>query len=742
MTRALYALGSFCVRFRWPVVAVWLVIAAVLIGLAKHAGEDTNDNLKLPGTNSDRATEILAQRFPSNANGSLPLVLHARSGKLTDSRYAAAVSETVKAYANDPAVSSAVSPLSEQGQAFLSKDAKTGYISLALKLSPSDLSTDEAQDLFALADPARDAGLQVEAGGYLGQKLSKPATESSEAIGLSIAVIVLLLTFGTAVAMSVPIITAILGLATSLSVITLLEHVAEVPRTAPTLAIMLGLGVGIDYALFLLSRHREQMRGGMACNESVARAVATDGAAVVFAGTTVVIAICSLAIAGIPLVSLLGFVSAIAVATAVVAAVTFLPALLALLGPRIESLRVRGRHREEPSDPRQSAWYHFGREVTGHPVVAVVLALAILVPLALPVISLTLGQQDVGSLSTSTTARRAYDLVKESFGQGTNGPLLVAVELKNAAKGPQDSRLTKLEQAVASQTDVASVTPASLNPDRTVAVFSAVPRSAPSDNSTAELVKHLRSQTIPDALPASAGSAYVGGTTASYVDLASQIAKKLPLLIGIVILLSFLVLMIAFRSLLIPFKAALMNLISVAAAYGVLTALFEKGWGIGIVGLEHAVPVVSFVPLMMFAVLFGLSMDYEVFLMNHVQEAYKRTHDNTEAVLIGLATSGGVITSAALIMVSVFASFVLNGDPVVKQFGVGLAVAVALDATIVRCVLVPALMVLAHEANWWFPSWLARGLPPLNLQGEEFFAARDSAAAPAPAPATTPRASS
>ena len=731
MTQALYALGRFCTRFRWSVIAAWLVIVAVLVALAQHAGEDTNDNLKLPGTDSDRATETLADRFPNGANGSLPLVLHARTGKLTDGRYAGAVAQTTKAYASDPDVAAAISPLSPQGKSFLGKNAETGYISLSLRVSPSDLSIDRAHELFALADPARKAGLEVEAGGYLGQKLSKPSTESSEVVGLTMAIIVLLLTFGTVVAMGLPIITAIAGLATALSVITLLEHVAEVPGTAPTLATMLGLGVGIDYALFLITRHREQVRAGMPYRESVARAVATDGAAVAFAGTTVVIAICSLAIADIPLVTLLGFTSAIAVLTAVCAAVTLLPALLAVLGPRLEALRVIGRGRA-PKEPERSAWYRIGQVVTGHPVVAVVVALAILIPLALPALTLTLGQQDVGSLPTSTTARRAYDLMTASFGKGSNGPLLIAARLTSPATGANDPRIAKLRQAVAGEPDVASVTPVSLNGDRSVAVFTAVARGAPSDKSTANLVKHLRSDTIPHALPATAGQADVGGTTASYVDLASQIGTKLPLLIAIVIALSFVVLMIAFHSLLIPLKAAVMNLISVAAAYGVLTAIFEKGWGIGIVGLDHAVPVVSFVPLMMFAVLFGLSMDYEVFLMNHVQEAYKRTRDNTEAVRLGLATSGGVISAAALIMVSVFLSFVLNGDPTVKQFGVGLAIAVALDATIVRCLLVPALMVLAHGANWWFPRPLARVLPHLNLEGEEFFAARDARAESAP----------
>jgi putative drug exporter of the RND superfamily len=737
VTRPLYAIGRSCVRYRWFVLAAWVVVAAVLVALAHHAGEDTNDNLTLPGTDSEHATTLLTQHLPSRANGTVPLVLHAKTGTLRDARYATPIQQTVQAYAKNPEVLAAVSPLSPQGKAFLGRDAKTGYISLALKLAPSDLSIDEAHDLFALADPARHGGLQVEAGGYLGQKLSKPATESSEVVGIACAMIVLLFTFGTAVAMGLPILTAIIGLGSALSVITLLGHATDVPRTAPTLATMIGLGVGIDYALFLVTRYREGVRTGMSRDEAIARAVATDGAAVVFAGITVVIAICSLALAGIPLVSVLGYASAIAVFTAVLGAITLLPAILAILGRRIDSVRLPERLHSTHADPDHSFWARAARTVTRHPVVAVVVALAILLPLAAPVFTLTLGQQDIGALSTSTTARRAYDLMSSNFGQGSNGPLLVAVQLPSPANGPNDPRLQKLEGAVLHHPNVAAVTPAALSSNRTVAVFTATAKSAPSENSTASLVKDLRSNTIPQTLGGK-GNAYVGGTTASYVDLASQIGHKLPFLIAVVIALSFLVLLLAFHSVVIPLQAAVMNLVSVGASYGVLTAIFEHGWGIGIVGLDHSVPIVSFVPLMMFAVLFGLSMDYEVFLMSHIQEAYKATRDNTESVVRGLATSGRVITSAALIMVSVFASFILNGDPTIKQFGVGLAVAVALDATIVRCLLVPALMVLMHGANWYLPGWLGRVLPSMNLEGEEFFAGRDAAERATPATPATP----
>jgi RND superfamily putative drug exporter len=801
----LYWLGRLCTRRRWLVLGVWLLIVAGLLVWSKHVGSETADNLTLPGSDSQNATDLLTKRFPVQANGTNPVVLKTPGGaKLTDKKYSDAVDATVKSLRKEPGVASAISPLSQAGKTFLSKDKQIGYISVTLKAGPSQLTVDEANDVVAAEQPARDAGLQVASGGYLGQKVSKPSTESSEAVGLAAAVVVLLITFGTVVAMGLPIITAILGLASGLSIVALLGQVVDVPTIAPTLATMIGLGVGIDYALFIVTRHKAQMADGVELRESIARSVATSGGAVTFAGGTVIVALISLLFAGIPLVSTLGYTAAIAVLIAVLAAITLLPALLAIIDRHIYSLKLPLP--EPKHDARPHGWLRWARFVARHPIPAILTALVILVVLALPVRNMHLGQADVGALPKDTTARQANDLLTEGFGAGAAGPLLISVQLTQPAKPdtkkqndlkkshdqqqtqqqqkaaqqeqqaasqlvaqgvpPQqaqaeaqqqaqqqqakdkskqqtadkkyneqlkqlssnasDPRLVDLRTTLQKQHGVASVTPPLVNSKGTAAIYTVTPTTSPWERQTEDLVKHLRDSTLPAATKGKGMQADVGGRTAGFIDLAERISSKLPLVIGIVVGLAFLLLMLAFRSIAIPLKAGLMNLVSIGAAFGVVTAVFQEGHGIGAVGLSGTVPIVSFVPLMMFAILFGLSMDYEVFLMSHMQEHYRQSHDNHEAVVDGLAATARVITSAALIMVCVFGSFILNGDPTVKQFGVGLSVAIAVDATVVRCLLVPAVMTMMGSANWWMPPWLDRALPRVSIEGEEYFARRDA----------------
>jgi RND superfamily putative drug exporter len=804
MTRLLYGLGQFCVRRRWVVLAVWLVIFAALAITARSFGPDVNDNLTLPGTDSQKATDLLSDRFPSQANGTNPVVLQAPSGaKLDDSKFKQPIDDTIAAFKKDPDVRDATSPLSSEGKDFLSKDKRIGYIALNLRASPSELTTDDAERIVSEADPARDAGLDVSFGGYVGQKVSKPETHSSEAVGLGMAVLVLLLTFGTVVAMGLPIITAIIGLVSGLSIITLISQVVEVPTVAPTLATMIGLGVGIDYALFIVTRHQAQRRAGMATGESIARAAATSGGAVVFAGTTVMVALLSLAVVDIPLVTTLGYTSALVVAVAVTAAITLLPAILGLVGDRIDRLALP--HHRVARDDHPHGWARWARVVARRPLPSMLAAVAVLAVLALPTLDLYLGQQDNGALPGSTDARQAFDGLTTAFGVGANGPLLVSVDMaKEPAKPDQakiddldkqesdqkkqaqekadkqeqsleaqgvppaeaqsqvqpqlDKQIKEIEDKAADQrkkleqkatdprlqglrTDlektngVQKVTEPLVNSSGTAAVLTVTPTTAPADRATEQLVRDLRDDTIPAATQGKNMTASVGGTTAGYVDLADEISSRLILTIAVVVGLSFLLLMLAFRSIVIPLTAGLMNLVSIGAAFGVVTAVFEKGWAASVVGLADKVAIVSFVPLMMFAILFGLSMDYEVFLMTHIKEAWARTRDNTQAVIDGVAHTGRVITSAALIMVSVFFAFVLNGDPTVKQFGVGMGVAVAVDATLVRCLLVPAVMTLLGRANWWFPRWLDRIVPNFSIEGDEWFRARDAAAAAPRAPA-------
>jgi RND superfamily putative drug exporter len=541
----------------------------------------------------------------------------------------------------------------------------------------------------------------------------------------------------------------------------------------------------------------------MDTRESIARAVATSGGAILFAGSTVIIALLSLAVVGIPLVTTLGYTSALVVAVAVIGAITMLPALLAVVGDRIDRLALP--HHDHTADDHPHGWARWGRAVAARPWPCLVAAVVILALLALPVLDLTLGQQDNGALPTDTNSRQSYDLMTKGFGVGSNGALLISVNLtQKPAKADQsnldklnsseqsdkkkankqadakqaqiaqqleaeglppdqadqqaaaqvkpqrdkqlnqitqssdakrkqldqtatDPRLQTLRDDIKKAPDVHSVTEPLVNGKGTAAVLTVTPSSAPSDQATEQLVRTLRDTTIPKATKGASMSAAVGGTTAGYVDLADEISSRLVLTIAVVVALSFFLLLIAFRSILIPLTAGLMNLISIGAAFGVVTAVFEKGWGASLIGLDGKVPIVSYVPLMMFAILFGLSMDYEVFLMTHIRERWLAHHDNKQAVIDGVANTGRVITSAALIMVSVFFAFVINGDPTVKQFGVGMGVAVAVDATLVRCLLVPAVMVVIGRANWWFPRWL-EWVPNLSIEGEEWFAERDRAA--------------
>jgi RND superfamily putative drug exporter len=732
MTGPLYAIGRFCSRHHWPTIAVWLLIAIGLVVVGQASESKTNDNLTLPGTDSTVATELLEDNLPEQAFGNNPLVLRSYGAALTKPEYSAAISQTVKRLQAMPDVNSAIDPLSPAGAAFLSKDRKIAYVPVYLGTGPGELTEDEAQEVLDAADPAAAAGLEASVGGYVGQQLSKPSTEISEAIGLTAAVIILLFAFGTATAMALPIVSAVVGLACALSIMRLLESVVQVPSVAATLATMIGLGVGIDYALFIVTRHKLQLREGMEMRESIARATATAGGAVVFAGFTVVIALCSLAFAGIPLVSTLGFTAAIAVVVAVAAATTLLPAMLGALGPRIDSLRVKlGKSR--PDDHKPHGWLRWAREVAARPWRSALTALAVLVVLSLPIFQLELGQNDISALPKSTTARQAYDGLTQGFNSGVNGPLLIASEFDSAAEAK--GALPGLAKQVGAATDVVAVSPPTFDKKGTVAVFSVIPKSPPWGDATVDLVERLRETTIPEALAGSNGAAYVGGQTAGYIDLATQISDKLPLMIAIVVGLSFLVLLLAFRSLLVPVKAAAMNLLSVAAAYGIVTAVFQLGWGSSLIGLDHSIPIVSFVPLLMFAILFGLSMDYEVFLLTQMREHYKQHDDAKRAVIEGLANTGRVITSAAAIMVCVFTSFVLNGNPLVKEFGVGLAVAIAIDATLVRCLLVPAIMVLLGRRAWWLPGWMERLVPHVSIEGEEYFARRDAAKDAAPSTA-------
>jgi putative drug exporter of the RND superfamily len=800
MSAALYSIGRHCVRFRWIVLPIWIVVLILTVSLANHFGRNTSNDLTLPGTGSTNAQDLLDAHLPKQANGTNPVVMQAPNGKLTDSANSKVVKDTVASLKKAPHVTEAVSPLSKQGASFLSKDEKIGYINLTIGLSSSDLTEEQAQTIIDHESPATDANFQIANGGYLGNAVSKPDVESSELIGIIAAIIILLYMFGTFTAMALPIITALVGVGTGLAAIGLLGHGISVPTVGPTLGTMLGLGVGIDYALFIVSRHKGFMEQGFPVEEAAARSVATAGGAVVFAGGTVVIALVSLAVAQIPLVSALGYSAAVVVVIAILTAVTLIPALLAIMGKGIDRLRVPFL-KPPPHDHRPHGWARWARFIGRHPIPAMLVAAAILLVLAIPVLNLELGQQNNGQMPKDTQVRQAYDLLTKGFGPGVNGPLLIAVDFgKDKAHNDQkklnqlqsqqqkqeqqavqqttaqleaqgvppdeaqseaeqevksqppskkqkqadqqeqflktkesDPRLVHLQNQITKTKGVKDVSPSVVDGSGSAASFSVIPTTAPSADATTDLVNNLRDKVIPKADKGTTLTTYVGGQTASYIDLASRISDKLPLVIAVVIALSIILLLIAFRSIVVPLTSAVMNLLSVGASYGVLTFVFQEGHGASLIGVDGgATPIVSYVPLMMFAILFGLSMDYQVFLMSRMREHFEQSGDNHEAVVDGLAVSARVITSAALIMVAVYTSFILNGQPVVKEFGLGLAAAIAIDASIVRCVLVPSVMVLLGKRNWWLPRFMRR-LPRVGIEGEEYFKARDAAAAASPA---------
>ena len=1007
MARLLHRLGMLCARKPLIVMGLWVVLLVLVFGAVGRFGAVTNNNVTLPGTGSQAATDLLQERFPPQQNGANPIVFNIKSGKLTDNENQQAIKQSIKNIKHAPHVYSVTNPLSSAGQTagLLSKDKQTAFAPVLLDVGSSALTEEIAENVVNATKPAKHAGIKVAAAGNIGSTLSTEESEISEVVGIIVAMIILSLVLGSLVAMGMPILTAVLGLGAALSGVGLLGHLFSIPTSGPTLATMIGLGVGIDYALFLVTRHQEQLREGMPMDDSIANAVATAGSAIVFAGGTVVIALLSLWVAGIPLVTSLGLASAVGVVMAVLGAISLLPAFLGLIKHRIHWASVP-KFLAPPHVPGKGMWHRWSGVVRRHPVVVSLVTLAFLVPMIIPALSLELGQEDIGATNPSTTERQAYDLITAGFGVGYNGPLQVANKLDppaqqsaeytkkynkatslqktlkqdqktlpkeqkqleqqqkqleaqqadltqqgnelkaqqasltaqgdqleqqqtsleqqgaaleqqqakleaqkrhlqteqaalkrkaealaakirplaarllvlegrdrlltqriqrakqdghdgladrltarrdrvrareaevhkrldplkrqaealagqarrlqtqaNAlqaqanqlqakadelnrqkaalesraaslqrqgdalqaqadqlqqqgdelqAQGNQlqaqanqlkqeqkkakqqqkqaeqlqdeltamvttaggdargtDTRVVNLQNALLATKGVVSLTPPQINKKGDVVLLSAVPSTSPSSDETATLVSKVRDDVLPP-VDVNGMTSYVGGFTASYVDLATLITNRLLLVIGTVILLGFLLLMIAFRSLLIPLQAAVTNLLSAAAAFGVLTAVFQWGWGISQVGIDTpdtSVPIASYVPLMMFAVLFGLSMDYEVFLVSHVQAHHHQGDPPKEAVRNGLGSSARITSAAALIMASVFASFILNGDPVIKQFGVGLATAVVL-AGILVVTLAPAAIVLFGKAAWWLPAWLDKLLPHISVEGE------------------------
>jgi RND superfamily putative drug exporter len=698
-------IAVFSARHRALVIGVWLILL-VGLGFASHAaGTKYSSTQNVSGSDSLAATDVMTRSFSPNLSDSSQIVFHTEDGKLTDAEHKTVVQSSLKALSEQPDVEGVSDPYAE-GSTTISQDAKTAYSTMVPSRALGDMTVEEGQEILDTASkPAEGSGVQVEAGGQLGSKISKPEAHTSELIGIAAAMVILLLVFGTVTAMVLPIAVAIFGLIVGLSIVSLFGHVVSVPDVAPTVATMIGLGVGIDYSLFIVTRARSARHDGKSVPDAIGHAAATSGSAVAFAGATVVIALLSLAVSGISLITVLGQASAIVVVVAVLASMTLLPALLGLCGDRIERLRI-GRDRR-PTLGHSRPWQRFGERLARRRGVAAVVSIVLLMVVAAPVTKLTLGLSDNSSAPKSTTVRQAYDLLSDGFGPGTNGPLLVTAE----ANGADDPRLAELHDDLAATDGVAAVSAPNVSEDQTAAMFSVIPETGPAEDETKNVVNDLRDSVIP----ATGVEAHVGGSTAQLLDLADQIGKRLPLIIAVVVGLSMLLLLIAFRSVIAPLQAAVVNLLSVGAAYGVVTAVFQEGHGATAIGLDGSIPIVSYVPMMMFAILFGLAMDYQVFLLSRVREEIDAGKSPREAVVAGLAGTGKVIASAAAIMVAVFASFILNGDPTIKEFGVGLSSAILIAGTMV-CVLLAAVMLLMGRRTWWLPRRLDRFLPNLDIE--------------------------
>ncbi|MGW6878652.1 MMPL family transporter [Streptomyces goshikiensis] len=743
------SVGRWCARRPKRTIAAWLLLLLALGAAVALCGRVTSEAVSIPGSDSQAAADA-ARAFPGSASGKQPLVLHTGAGgaDLTSAGARDAVAAAARNIAGVDHVVAVTTPYEGAGRAAMSADGHTAFLSVELDVTDRDITPEVTRRIVDAARPAEAAGIEVTPGGSLAAAADKGSTRHSEIIGLLAALAILWFGFRSAVAATVPLIAAVVGLGVSLSVVGLLGHLMDMPSAGSTIAAMIGLGVGVDYSLFCLTRFRELLGDGASVEDAAALTTAASGKAVAFAGCAVVAALASLALGGLPLLHALALAPGIAVLVAVAATLTLLPALFALLGRSLAPTPtaagpVAPDAATAPGPVATDAaagggWRRVAERVARQPWRHLIGALLLVAVLAAPAAGLTFGQLDGGDKVSSTASRTAYDRLAGAFGPGVNGPLQVTDALPDPASGPTDPRVDKVTDALKDTPGVAAVGPPQLSPDGRTARWQVTPTTAPGDPETARLVHRLRESTLPAATADTGHGAHVSGAPAAQLDLNDRLSRRLPAIIAFVLVIAALLLLLAFRSVVVAATAAVLNLVSVAAAYGVLTALFQQGWGAGALGLDGPVPIPGYVPLLMFAVLFGLSMDYEVFLLSAVREAYLKSGDHRGSVITGLARTGGIITSAALIMVCVFLSYLLSDDPVVKMFGIGLATAVALDATLVRGLLVPAAMILLGKANWWLPGWLDRALPRIDIEGGDHVPPPGPATEPEPGPEAEP----
>ncbi len=700
-------LARWVVHHRRLAIGAWVALLIGLLSLSGAAGTRYAETFSLPGTDSQRAYDLLKADFPGQSGDSDQIVLHARDGLIAD--HAAQIAPMLARAERLPHVSHVSRPV-------LSRDGAIAFATVSFDQRANVLARADAQRLIDTAQAIDSPALQVELGGNAIEQAQQQSFGTASAIGLLAAVVVLLITFGSLTAMGMPIVTAVLGLGSAIGLIGLLTHVLDVPSVSTELAAMVGLGVGIDYALFIVTRYREAYRGGASVEDSVVTAMDTAGRAVLFAGVTVIIAVLGMCLLGVSFLYGMSIATALGVLMTMLASLTLLPALMARFGERLGRFGRSARRRMEDGRPHDRYWNAWAQLIGRHPWVAMLAGLAIVLTLAVPALSLRLGQSDAGNDVASTTTRQAYDLLAKGFGPGFNGPLLVVAHVPaDARSGAIEGAVARVSATLREAPGVATVGPPVVSPNGRTATVQAFPRSAPQDAATTDLVNRLRDETLPPVARATDAAVSVAGSTAIGVDFSRALADKLPLFIGVVVVLAALLLLIVFRSLVIPLQAAVMNLLSIGASLGVAVAVFQYGWLSSVVGVQ-AGPIDAFIPVMLFSIVFGLSMDYEVFLISRVHEEWVRRGDASRAVVHGLAKTGRVITAAATIMICVFLAFAINDDRAVKLFGASFAIAVFVDAFVVRSLLLPALLQLLGRRTWWLPAWLDRRMPHLAIE--------------------------
>jgi RND superfamily putative drug exporter len=700
--------ARYAISHRRMTIVAWLAVLVAALGTSAAVGSHYTNNNSLKGTQSQRATDLLRRDFPAQAGDTDQIVLHVPRGSVRDQAIRTRVAPMLARVASLPHVTGVVSPYGPGGSRQISGSGTIAFATVTFDERANALPKAAVNRVISVAQSARTPALDVQLGGQAIEQVQGVSLGPATAVGILAAMIVLLITFGSFVAMGLPILTALLGLGTAFGLITVSSHVFNMPDVSNQLAAMIGLGVGIDYALFIVTRFRENVRAGADFHEAIVQAMETSGRAVLFAGVTVIVALLGMLVLGVGFLAGLAISSAIAVALTMLATLTLLPALLSKAGARI----TRRSARRESASRRPALWLRWAELIRRRPWPAALAGAAIMLAVASPALSMRLGLSDAGNNPRSDTTRQAYDLLAQGFGKGFNGPLLVVAQLPRAN---DRAALVQLDRALTSNSDIASVSPPRVSQGGTTAVDYVYPRSSPQAAATTDLVNSLRHRILPPIAHATGSTLLVGGATATGIDFTHVLSSKLPLFIAIVVVLAAILLLVVFRSVVIPLQAAAMNLLSIGAALGATVAIFQDGFLGGLFGVQPG-PIEPWLPVMLFAIVFGLSMDYEVFLVSRIHEEWNKRRDASEAVVAGMASTGRVITAAATIMICVFLSFVFGSDRVIKLFGLSLATAVFLDAFVIRSLLLPSVLELLGRRTWTLPGWLGRRLPRLAIE--------------------------